>query len=188
MRKIIFILLSLCFAVSGFAQNDTSSTEKLNRLKDIELYAGVNYSNYNNSLFGYGLGVNFVFFNQKPFNFVVNVIDFQNLMFRDNTLYNIGTFSFFSPSIRYNIGKKTKLFFELGVRYEFPVYDTYPEREYDFMYNRTTIENNFFFKAGAGFMFPVNEHKIFIKSYVSSAFYYSKLYLVSYNLVFGFAF
>lgn len=178
MRKIIFILLSLCFAVSSSAQNYTSSTEKLNRLKDIELYAGGSYTYDNYFAFGYGIGANIVFFSQKPFNFVINVIDINNLDFRyDSKIYNIGVFTFLSPSIRYNIGKKTKLFFELGVSYEIP------------FSNRIKLENHLFIKSGVGIMFPIGERKIYLKSYVNWTFDSSMIvYFPSNNLSLGFAF
>lgn len=178
MKKIIFILLTFCFFQSGFAQNDTSSTIKIDRLKGFELYARGSYTYDNYFAFGYGMGANIVFFSQKPFNFVINVIDINNLDFRyDSKIYNIGVFTFLSPSIRYNIGKKTKLFFELGVSYEIP------------FSNRMILDNHLFIKSGVGVMFPIGERKIYLKSYLNWAFDSSMIvYFPSNNLSLGFAF
>lgn len=181
-------------AESSFAQNDVNTqNDKTNSLKGLELYLSTNYSKIKNSSFGFGAGGNIVFFSQKPFNFVVNMFDFNNLVYYYRSeRSNLGMLSIFSPNVRYNIGKRTKLFLELGLCYNMYLYDTYVYPPNNAIYDKYVYDNNFGLNAGIGLKIPIKERNIFIKTDCKWVYEKEnggdKIFLIYYRLVLGFAF
>jgi hypothetical protein len=82
MKKILIFMFISMIAINSFAQNDVNTqNDKTNSLKGLELYLSTNNSKIENSSLSFGVGANIVLFSQKPFNFVVNIFDFNNLVY-----------------------------------------------------------------------------------------------------------
>lgn len=182
-------------AINSFAQNDVNTqNDKTNSLKGLELYLSTNNSKIVNSSLSFGVGANIVLFSQKPFNFVVNIFDFNNLVYYYRSeRSNLGMLSIVSPNVRYNFGKRTKLFLELGLCYNMYLYDNYVYPPNNRIYDKYVYDNNFGLNAGIGLKIPIKERNIFIKTdckwvYESHNGGDSDIFLLYYRIVLGFAF
>lgn len=182
-------------AINSFAQNDVNiQNDKTNSLNGLELYLSTNNSKIENSSLSFGLGANIVLFSQKPFNFVVNIFDFNNLVYYYRSeRSNLGMLSIVSPNVRYNIGKRTKLFLELGLCYNMYLYDTYVYPPNNRIYDKYVYDNNFGLNAGIGLKIPIKERNIFIKTDCKWVYERhnggdSDIFLLYYRIVLGFAF
>ncbi len=187
-------MIMLFIVANSFAQIDVNAqNNKTNKLKGLELYVSSNYPNIKNSSLGFGAGTNIIFFSQKPFNFIVNIFDFNNLVYYYHSeRSNLGMLSILSPNVRFNIGKRTKLFLELGLCYNMYLYDTYVYPPNNQVYDKYVYDNNFGLNVTLGLKIPIKEHNILIKT--DCKWVYEKdnrdnnIFLIYYRIVLGFSF
>jgi hypothetical protein len=179
MKKIIVISLLTILSFNLMAQEVERKNTKWNTLDGVEVFLSANTTLGNNGRLGFGGGINFALLKNNPFNLIIG-IDYNHIVQKvyffsgghsPSDYLNNGSFmsyngysSFPNLIARYNFGKRTKLFIELGCYAEVPLY-SYSKRIEDGEYIKDNFGViNFGLIGGLGLKIPLNDkYKILVK-------------------------
>ncbi len=181
MKKNILVFSFAFLIINVFSFNAQAQENEKPKAKKLgfEFFISGNHNLVKEDRLGLGGGINFVIRKDKPLNFLIG-IDYN---YRVQRVYffsgghspldylHSGDFMTYSDfislptlSARYNFGKSTKLFIELGAYADMVIKSNSRNIQYDVDVNDSFGESSFGITGGIGVDIPINKYNIIIKT------------------------